>query len=393
MMRRILALAWLNLLQLFRNPAELMGLVGLPVLLTLLFGSAFGGAGEEPMQVLMVDEDGSPRAAQVQMLLDEEPSLETSAVARSEAEQLISEGEAAVAVIVAEGFGDDVQKGTAVIEVLRDPASESAFAVLSVAQGVATRMSGDAAAAHIMVLAAQPESLDFDNAYEDADSEWEPVPPISAEGETVVASDVRGDEVLATGATLSSIGFTVWFILFMTFGSAGGILEEREQGTLRRLLVAPASRGTLVGGKVLGVFSTASVQAFILVAIGALLFAVPWGNNPTAVFMVLGSYILAATGLAILVSALVRTRDQMAGLSPIFATGLAMLGGCLWPIEVVSPFMQTIAKLTPTGWAVMGLTDIVARNQGIEAAIVPTIVLLGFSAVTLGLGVRFLKFE
>jgi len=54
-----------------------------------------------------------------------------------------------------------------------------------------------------------------------------------------VASEVRGDSVLAEGQAQSSIGFTVWFILFMTFGSAGGILEEREQGTLRRLLVAP----------------------------------------------------------------------------------------------------------------------------------------------------------
>lgn len=69
------------------------------------------------------------------------------------------------------------------------------------------------------------------------------------------------------------------------------------------------------------------------------------------------------------------------------------MGGCLWPIEILSPFMQGIAKATPTGWAVIGLTDIVARNQGMEAAVLPAIVLLGFAAVTLGLGVRFLKFE
>ena len=82
--------------------------------------------------------------------------------------------------------------------------------------------------------------------------------------------------------------------------------------------------------------------------------------------LVLGSYMLAGTGLAVMVSALVRTRDQMSGLSPLVSTGLAMLGGCLWPLEVVAPFMQTVAKFTPTGWAVMGLTDVVARNQGIE---------------------------
>jgi hypothetical protein len=55
--------------------------------------------------------------------------------------------------------------------------------------------------------------------------------------------------------------------------------------------------------------------------------------------------------------------------------------------------MQTIAKLTPTGWAIIGLTDVVARNQGLGAATVPTLVLLGFAAVTLGIGVKMLKFE
>jgi len=392
-MQKILALAWLNILQLLRNPAELMGSIGLPILLTMLFGSAYGGAGEQPMQVLFVDQDVSVYSADVGELLDAEPSFEIKETDRQEAEKLISEGDASVAVIVPAGFGEDLEAGSAEIEVLRDPASEAAFAVQSVVVGIASRMSGNAAAAGIVVKAAPTGATDFEAVYRTADAAWEPEPPISAEGQVVVASEVRGEEVLASGATLSSIGFTVWFILFMTFGGAGGILEEREQGTLRRLLVTPANKGTLMTGKVSGIAATASFQALILVVVGAVMFGVPWGNDPLAVAMVLGSYVLAATGLAVLVSALVRTRDQMSGLSPIFATGLAMLGGCLWPIEVVGPFMQMVAKLTPTGWAVMGLTDVVARNQGIEAAVVPTIVLLGFAAVTLGLGVRFLKFE
>jgi len=127
--------------------------------------------------------------------------------------------------------------------------------------------------------------------------------------------------------------------------------------------------------------------------VGALVFGLPWGRDPLGVALVLGSYILAGTGLAIMISALVRTRDQMSGLSPLVSTGLAMLGGCLWPLEVVAPAMRSIAKLTPTGWAIIGLTDVVARNQGVAAALLPTFVLLGFAAITLGIGVKMLKFE
>ncbi|MHB1135430.1 MAG: ABC transporter permease [Coriobacteriia bacterium] len=391
-MRKILALAWLNAVQLLRNPAEVVAVVVLPLVLTMLFGSAFAGAQVSELSVLFVDEDGSSYSAQVGELIDAEESLKIVQATREEAEAQISEGEAAVAVLVSEGFGSDLPNAQAAIEIMRNPTSQSGYAVFAVVQGIAMRMSGNAAAADI-VSTAMPGVAEFDEVYADADARWEPVPPVYTEGQTVVASEVRGDSVIAEGTAQSSIGFTVWFILFMTFGSAGGILEEREQGTLRRLLVAPISRGTILSGKVLGTVLAASVQALVLVLVGALAFGVEWGRDPLGVVLVLGSYILAGTGLAVMISALVRTRDQMSGLSPLVSTGLAMLGGCLWPLEIVSPFMQTIAKLTPTGWAVIGLTDVVYRNQGVQAAVVPTLVLLGFAGVMLGIGVKMLKFE
>ncbi len=394
MIRKILALAWLNALQLLRNPGEVVGVIVLPLALTMLFGAAFAGGNEQPMRVLLVDEDGTTYSKQVGELVDAEESLETSVVTRAEAESLIAGGDAAVAVVVPEGFQDGIRGGGAEIQVLRDPASEGSFAVLSVVQGVAMRMSGNAETARIIARARPADGpTAFDAAYAMTDARWEPTPPVYVQGQTVIASEVRGDSVMAEGSTLSSIGFTVWFILFMTFGSAGGILEEREQGTLRRLLVAPVSRGTIMGGKIVGIVLAASAQALILVGVGALAFGVPWGRDPLGVLLVLGAYVLAGTGLAVMVSALVRSRDQLSGASPLISTGLAMLGGCLWPIEVVSPLMQTVAKFTPTGWAVMGLTDVVARNQGISAAFIPSLVLLGIAAVTLGIGVRFLRFE
>jgi ABC-2 type transport system permease protein len=391
--RRILALAWLNALQVLRNPAELVGVVGLPIVLTLLFGSAFAGQGDEPLRVLFVDEDGSTYAAQVGALIDDEDSFVIDPVSRDEAERRISEGEAGVAVLVPDGFGADLETGAAEIQVMRDPASESAYAVLTVVQGIALRMSGNVAAADIVLGAAPPGSVEFAAVYDRADSRWEPEPPVAARGQVVVASEVRGDSVLPDGVALSSIGFTVWFILFMTFGGAGGLLEERELGTMRRLLAAPVNRGTIIAGKVVGVVIAAAAQALMLVLAGALLFGVPWGRDPLAVALVLGSYVFAGTGLAVLVSGLVRTRDQLGGLAPLISTGLAMLGGSLWPVDITGPFMQLVAKLTPTGWAVSGLTDVVVRNQGIGAALLPTAVLLAFATVTLALGIRTLKLE
>lgn len=396
-MRRILAIGWLNIQQIFRSPAELVGMIVLPLALTLVFGSAFGGAGQTAVIVPLVDEDASALSGQVATLIDEEPSLEVEMVERAEAQRRVEEREAGLAVVLSAGFGDDVLRGSAAIEVLRDPASDTAWATSAVLQGVTTRMSGNVAAAFAAESIAGGGSggmptLRFED-YAAADRLWEPVPPVGVTGQTVIASEVRGDAEMAPTNTQYSTGFTVMFIMFVTFGGAAGILEEREQGTLRRLLVMPTSKATIIGGKITGIVMTALAQAAVLVGVGVALFRVPWGADPVAVTLLLVAYILAVTGLAVLVSSVVRSRDQFAGLSPLISVGLSMIGGSFWPLEIVSPFMQTLARFTPAGWAMIGLTDVVARNQGLAAAALPIAVLLGFAAVALAAGIKLLKFE
>lgn len=392
-MRRIVALAWLNLLQLIRNPTEVVAVIGLPLALTMVFGSAFANVEGKPARVPFVDEDRSVYARQVLTLLEAEPSFEVDEMDRAEAERLVSEQDVAAAVIVPADYASDVEAGKAEIEMVVDPASDSAFGIQAVVQGIAVRMSANAAAASAIRSVRQDPSADFDELYRTADGFWEPEPPVSVEGQMVVATAVRGDSVQASGITQSSAGFTVFFIMFVTFGGAGAILEEREQGTLRRLLITPTRKGTLLSGKITGIVLTAVVQTLILTTVGATVFGVPWGEQWLANAVILFSYILAVTGLAVLISTVVRSRDQFSGAAPIFSTGLAMLGGCFWPLDIVGPTMQTIAKLTPTGWAMIGLTDVLARNHGLETAWTSVTVLLLFAAVTLGLGARMLKWE
>lgn len=391
-MRRVLALAWNNMLQMLRNPSELAAVIILPLVLTMIFGSAFANVANKPARVPFVDEDGTSYAEQVRTILAEEPSLKVEDMSRAEAEKLVTSGDVFVAVMVPEGFGQGVQAGDAEIQCLTNPQSDTAFAITAVVQGIAVRMSSDAAAANA-VMAIKPGGKGFPEIYQITDSFWEPEPPVSVKGQTVIASDVRGETVQASGTTQSSAGMAVFFIMFVTFGGAGAILEEREQGTLRRLLVTPTAKSALLGGKIVGIVATATLQTLILTAASAVIFGVPWGRQWLANAILLFCYILAVTGLAVLVSTIVRSRDQFAGTSPIFSTGLAMIGGCWWSLDIVSPVMQTIAKFTPTGWAMIGLTDVLARNRGLDAIGTPVLFLLGFAAVTLGLGIKLLKWE
>ncbi len=179
----------------------------------------------------------------------------------------------------------------------------------------------------------------------------------------------------------------------VSLGGAGGILEERELGTLRRLLATPATRGEIVLGKVSGVALIGAFEATVLVGFGALVFGVPWGSAPLAVVILLGSLVLASTGLGVMLSVLVRTRSQLSSITPIVSTALAMLGGCYWPLEITSPFMQKVALATPTGWAMIGLKNTVARGLGVEAVLVPALVLLSMAALFFAIGLSRLRLE
>jgi ABC-2 type transport system permease protein len=235
-----------------------------------------------------------------------------------------------------------------------------------------------------------PASSDI---YTYSDNLWRPDPPLSVREEAVTASRVRGEATQAVGFQQYSLGYTLMFMMFMGLGAAGGFLEEREQGTLARLLVTPATKPVLVAGKVLGIYATVIVQATILIGAGALLFGVPWGQDPLGVVLIIATFGLATTGLGVMLSTLVRTRGQMSAATAVLAVLLSMLGGAYWPLDIVSPVMRTIAYLTPTGWAMSGLIDVVVRSQGVGQAVLPALVLAGMAALALMVGVSRLKWE
>lgn len=405
-MSRMLAIARLNLVALSRDRGELISATVLPLLLTWVFSTAFGSAGAERAIMLPVaDLDATSYSKTVVVGIDKSAAFDVEIVSEDGAEERVSQGDAPIAVIIEKGLGERIEEGeTARVRVVRYPGAVNAQAAVTVVEGAVRRVDTNAVSARsaIALLAGMrgPAAVDtrapaprFSDLYATADGLWEPQPPVQVVGETVRRAQGAGVKGEVSSNVQYSIGFTVFFVFMVAMGSAGGVLEERELGTLRRLLAAPLRRGEILGGKVLGVAAVAAAQAALLVVVGALVFGVPWGEDPLAVGALLIALVFAATGLGVMISALVRTRSQMSALVPIVSTALAMLGGCYWDLEVTSPVMQQIARFTPTGWAVAGLKDVVARGAGVTDVLVPVALLLGFAIVTLAVGTTRLRLE
>lgn len=400
-MGKILNLARLNFLQMLADRTGLITLLVLPIMLTFLFGTMMGG-GERQGTVAFADQDGTPYSREIAAAVPAK-SFKVVSVGEDAARAMASSGEAAAAIVVPAGFGADVLGGVDTeVTVVTDPRSTAAIAVVQAVRGRTERIAANAQVIRIVRQAFRDAGTETGvpqtppapaDVYAYAERLWAPEPPLSVAEVSVAASKVRGTAQGATGFQQYSLGFTLMFMLFMGMGSAGGFLDEREYGTLARLLTTPTSKAALIVGKVLGIYVTVAFEAAVMVGFGAFAFGVPWGDDPFGVVLVLATFALAATGLGVMASTLVRTRGQMSAVMAVSATALSMLGGAYWPLDIVSPAMRTVAFLTPTGWAMQGLTDVVVRAQGPGQAVLPALALTGMAALFLGIGVARLKLE
>ena len=168
---------------------------------------------------------------------------------------------------------------------------------------------------------------------------------------------------------------------------------ERQNGTLRRLMVTPTRKSTYLLGTIFGQVVTALVQMLLLVLFGIFVMKSDWGSQPLALAVMMVSAALAAAALGTTLGTFVKTEGQATGLSIMTGMVMALLGGCWYPLEMFPQTVQTVVKILPTTWAMRGLLDIVLRGQGMAAILPDAAILFGFAAAFLGIGIWRFKYE
>ena len=128
------------------------------------------------------------------------------------------------------------------------------------------------------------------------------------------------------------------------------------------------------------------VQVAILILAGKYLFGVNWGANLAATILLMSVYLFAVTGFGLMLAGFVKTNAQLQAVTPIVMTSFAMLGGAYWPLDIVPVKMQLLAKFVPTGQAMEGLLDIVARGKGIAEVQQPILILLAMGILFFSIG-------
>jgi ABC-2 type transport system permease protein len=213
-------------------------------------------------------------------------------------------------------------------------------------------------------------------------------------GETIPGTDIALTASLLPSLLALSISFGV-------MGTAYALANEREDGTLLRAKAVPGGMSSYVVG-----LCTANVLdgllslSLLLVAAAVLVPGVPLGSALFWLgllgFVLLG--MVAVLPLGIAVGSVVQNPRIIGGLGMLATSGLAVVSGLFFPIQVMWGWVQALVQVFPVYWLGLGLRSVFLPAEAAAVEVggswrtVETIGVLGaWAAVGLMLGPVLLR--
>ncbi len=164
------------------------------------------------------------------------------------------------------------------------------------------------------------------------------------------------------------------------------LAREKETGTLRMLTVSPLRGRTIVLGKVVPYFLLTAINTAMIMCLGIWVFDMPCYGSGWGVALLCGLFILAAIGLGVLISSLVRTQQSAltSSLLGLFLPTM-LLSGFIYPITNMPQVLQCICRCVPATWFIEGVKGLMLKGQPVADVAVPLGILGGMAALLLGL--------
>lgn len=189
--------------------------------------------------------------------------------------------------------------------------------------------------------------------------------------------------------------YTVMFAFFLVTIMSRSFLTERELGTLRRLKTTPVTATSLMLGKTVPFYLISLLQSALLFGFGKILFGMSWGPVPWLLIPMVCATSVAATGLGLLVSTIVRSDAQVTSVATLVILAMAGISGCFMPRDWLPEAMQQISLATPHAWALIAYEQVLNRAApNVNLVWRNCAILVAFGAGYFWLGwIRFRKFD
>ena len=416
--RNILVVAWKEIQLIVRDRGSLAILFVLPLVISSLYGGMNQSFASEEAEasvlvdVCLVNDDSGIYGEQVVGALDDITVLRIEKLGTAqEAEDRVGMGQATAAIILPAGLSKRIAAHEPVeVTVIVDPAEPQAASIVTgimnqvvdeltiwgeIQHGVRTVLldSGVLEGADEQVQrAAEAQSL---GTVMTTLNEMRRRPAVA-----VVSETMQGTQLLSGMAMYFALlfpGITVMFVFFAVGMSGASLLNERDSGTLRRLIAAPVSRVAVIGGKVVAYALLTCAQVLVLFAVGHIVFGMPLGEAPLALVLLTVLLGLVAAAFGLMIASLSRTPKQADNVGTLLGFLLAGLGGCIAigpiPATRTEGMMSILSRLTPQGNALEGYYSLMAESAALPAIATELLALLGFVVAFVAIAAWRFRYE
>ncbi len=365
---KLLRIALTDLRRVAKDRLAVLWLFAMPLIMAYVFGSAMRGGGPQATWIPVIDLDHHELAA---LFLDQLRTEGYWIELKNESAQAELKSKWPYGIVIPRGFGQSILEGHSV-SVPLVKGNTTPERILEVQSRLLHAIVRFTTALALADVSHRP----WDEASKAALKEALARPQLL----TVTRQSHRTLRPPPNGFNQSLPGMLVMFVvqMILTYGGVS-LVNDRIRGQLRRLLATPVRPFEAYAAKVAARVVLAFLQGLVLLLCGAILFRVPLGDHPLFLLPVMGCLGVVAGSLSLLAGTLCQTEKQVILVAIFGAMVLSALGGCWWPIEIVSGTFKSLARLTPSYWAMHGLQSVLYFGRSTEVLLFECPVLLGFA--------------
>ncbi len=206
------------------------------------------------------------------------------------------------------------------------------------------------------------------------------------------AIDVPGFPEVDSFLDFAFAGAIMQGVLFGSVTSATALATDIENGFFERLLAAPASRTSILVGRMAGAMAYGGFQTIVFMIV-----LLPFGLSITtgivgALLMVVGGVLVALAVGALMSAVAIRTGSSEAvqGAFPLLFI-LMFFSSNFFPRETMTGVYRRIADLNPVSYLAEGFRSLTIEPLSLTAVLQVTLLPLGLAVLALALALRTLR--
>jgi len=367
--RRGWAYARRESLEIIRDPIRIaFALLG-PIILMIAFGYGITFDVED-IAYAVLDRDQSPQSRDYlenfagSRYFEQRPSL----YSYNDLDARLRKAQLTVAIEIPPGFAKDLKRG-------RQP--EVAIWLDGAVPFIAETARGYVLGVHQSYLEQQQINV-FSNAGQAA--------PVSIETRFRYNQDFKSVYSIVPGTIMMLL---IWIPAMMT---AAGVVREKEMGSITNLYATPVSGLEFLLGKQFPYIIIALINFTSLVLLTVFLFQVPIKGSINALLVGGLLYVIATTGLGLLMSSFMKTQiAAIFGTAIITTVPAISFSGFFSPVASLTPGAQVFAQIFPSSYFQQISLGIFTKSLGFEVLMYNFFMLALLIIVYLVLGLTLLK--